>query len=137
MDDLPPGVQIVQAHEHLPRKSSHGGKGHPAVPEGLDETEEVVAQHLEDHADVGPVRPRVLEPVQEAHAVPLVVGVPLCDLGKELDLVAGGLGVVRGRLLDFQGRCFSFWLDWRGRESEREREREREKEREKKGGGGG
>lgn len=104
MDDAQPRVQVVEPDEHLPRQRPHRGEGHPAVAERLDQAQKIVPKHLEDHADVRAVGPRVLEPVEQADAVTLAAGVALRDLRQELDLVPRGLRVVGRRLLDFEGR---------------------------------
>ena len=71
----------------------------------LDQAEQVLAQHLEDHADVGAIGAFVFEGVEEGDDVlaPGVVGLGLDDLAEQLDLVDGGLGVVGGRAYDLEG----------------------------------
>ena len=60
--------------------------------------------HLEDHAHVAAVRAEVLEGVQQAHAVRLVVRVARGQLRQQRDLVTRGLCVVRRALLDLRSR---------------------------------
>lgn len=76
-------------------------QGDPLVLTPDDELEEVVAQHLEHHADVGPVDPVDFEIVKELdRLLTLGVGfVALADAAEEFDLVQRRLCVV-GRALD-------------------------------------
>ena len=65
----------------------------------LDQTQQVLAEHLKDHAHVDTVGSLVLEEVKQADDVLLsgMIRLGLHDLVQELDLVDGRLGVVCGR----------------------------------------
>jgi len=60
------------------------------------------ATHVKHHAHVPPVRPHVVEAVQQLDAVLGVAGVARADLRQQLDLVARRLRVVLGALLHLQ-----------------------------------
>ena len=98
VDDAAFPVEVVQTQQHLLRDLFDEGHGDSSVVPPFDQTQEILPQHLEDHADVGSVGALVLKRVQEADDVLAagVVGIRLDDLIKELDLVDGGLGVVGG-----------------------------------------
>lgn len=75
----------------------------------LDEAEQVLAQDLEDHADMDSVGPTVLERVEQADdmSAARMVRVGTVYAVEELDLVYGGLCVVGGRAHDFEGDVFA------------------------------
>lgn len=104
VDDAALAVQVVQAEQDLLGNLLHEGDGDAAVVPALDQAQQVLAQHLEDHADVGAVGALVLEGVEEGDDVlaPGVVGLGLDDLAEQLDLVDGGLGVVCRRAHDLE-----------------------------------
>ena len=105
VDDATLAVQIVQAKQDLLGDLLHEGDGDAPVVPALDQAQQVLAQHLEDHADVGAIGAFVFEGVEEGHDVlaARVVGLGLDDLAEQLDLIDGGLGVVRGRAHDLEG----------------------------------
>ena len=123
MDDAAAAVHVVEAHENLLGDLLDEGHGNALVLVPLDEPEQILAEDLEDHADVRAVRALVSEVVQERDDVRLArvrlrrrqrwVRVlrrrgywrvrgrdePL----EELDLVQRGLCVSRRRFDDLEG----------------------------------
>ncbi len=71
----------------------------------FDQAQQILAKHLEHHADVDAVGTFVLEGIQQADDMFLagMVGVGLDDLLQQLNLIDGGLGVMGGGTDDFEG----------------------------------
>lgn len=65
MDDAASGVEVVEAEEDLLGDLADDVLWHAAVLVALDEAEQVFAEHLEHHADVGAVGTVVSEVVEE------------------------------------------------------------------------
>ena len=127
MDDAAAAVHIIQPKQYLLRDLLHEVHRHALVLVALDEPEQILAQHLEHHADVRPVRALVPEVVQERdHVRPprvrlrggrqrgrvRVLGGGQDGGGRgggrdepleELDLVQRGFGVSGRGLDDFEG----------------------------------
>jgi len=105
VDDAALAVQVVQAEQHLLGDLLDQRHGDAAVVPALDQAQQVLTQHLEDHADVDAIGALVLERVEQADDVLAagVVGVGLDDALEQLDLVDGSLGVVGGGAHDLEG----------------------------------
>lgn len=109
MNDAALPVQVVKAQEDLfcdLLDKRH--RNSPMVP-FLDQAQQIFTQDLENHTDVCSVWAFVFEGVEEANDVFSAGVVGLCrnDALQELDLVDGGLGVVRSGTDDFERDMFS------------------------------
>jgi len=105
VNDLALGVKIVEPLQDLLHDELDVEKGDALVVTPDDKLEEVVAEHLEDHADVGSVDAADLEIVQKLYApFPEWISlVALSDALEQLDFVEGRLGVVRRALHHLEG----------------------------------
>lgn len=105
VDDAALAVQVVEAKQDLFGDLLHQRHGDTAVVPSLNQAEQVLAQYLKDHADVGAVGALVLKRVEEAHDMLAagMLGLGLDDAVEELDLVDGRLGVVGGGTDDLEG----------------------------------
>jgi len=105
VNDLALGVKIVEPLQDLLHDELDVEKGDALVVTPDDKLEEVVAEHLEDHADVGSVDAANLEIVQKLYApFPEWISlVALSDALEQLDFVEGRLGVVRRALHHLEG----------------------------------
>ena len=97
VDDAATAVHVVESEEDLLRDLLDKVHGHALVLVSLDESEQVLAQDLEDHADVGAVRPLVSEVVEERNDVRFA---RMCLRGRE-----GRVRVLEGRLGRGRGGC--------------------------------
>jgi hypothetical protein len=88
-DRLAPGVAPLQHH-------------HPLRHQRLDERQQIVAQILEHHTHMSPVRPRVLEVVHELHHPASILRVPIRNLLQDCDLILRRLRVMLRVLLHLQ-----------------------------------
>ena len=61
VDDTALAVEVVEAEEHLLCDLLDQGHGYAAVIPSLDQAQEILAQHLKDHADVDAVGALVVE----------------------------------------------------------------------------
>ena len=105
VDDAALAVEVVEAEQHLLCDLLDERHGDAPVVPSLDQAQQVLAEDLEDHADVDAVGALVVERVEQADDV-LAAGVGLLgvdDLLQQLDLVEGGLGVVGGGAHDLEG----------------------------------
>lgn len=108
MNDATLPVQIVKAEQDLFRDLLHQRhRNAPMIP-FLDQTQQVFAQDLENHTYVCTIGSFVFERVEETDDVfsAGVIGLRRNDPLQELDLVDGGLGVVRGGTNDFERDMF-------------------------------
>ena len=104
MDDAAFPMHVVQTQQDLFCDLLDQRHGDAAMIPPFDQTQEILAQDLEDHANVHAVGTAMLERVEQAdHVSPTrVAGFRLDDLVEEFDLVDGGFGVVGGGSDDFQ-----------------------------------
>ena len=105
VDDAALAVEVVEAEQHLLCDLLDERHGDAPVVPSLDQAQQVLAEDLEDHADVDAVGALVVERVEQADDVG-AAGVGLLridDLLQQLDLVQGGLGVVGGGAHDLEG----------------------------------
>jgi hypothetical protein len=104
VNDAALAVDVVETEEDLLGDLLADVVGNAAVVVTLDQPEEVLTQHLENHADVVPVRPAMCEVVEEGNDVSStgVGGVGLDDSLKKLDLVERRFCVVSCRLDDLE-----------------------------------
>ena len=65
MNDPATPMHVVESHEYLLRDLLDEVHGDAFVLVALDETEQILAQHFEDHADVRAVGPLMAEMVEE------------------------------------------------------------------------
>lgn len=107
VDDAADPVHVIQTQQNLLRDllDDRGRDALGLVP--LDESQEVLAEHLEDHADVRSVGALVLEVVEEGDDVVgswvrLFESWGFDEPLEELDLVQSGLGVAWCGLDDFK-----------------------------------
>lgn len=105
VDDAALAVEVVEAEQDLLCDLLDEGHGDAAVVPPLDQTEQVLSEHLKHHADVDAIGALVVEGVEEADDMGAagVVLVGVDDLLEQLDLVEGGLGVVGGGSHDLEG----------------------------------
>ena len=98
-------MHIIQPQQYLLRNLLHDMHRDALILVPPDQAEEILAEDLEDHADVGAVGPAVAEVVEEADdmAAAGVGGVGGDDALEELDLVEGCLCVTRCGLYDLEG----------------------------------
>lgn len=98
VNDAALAVEVVEAEEDLLGDLlDQGHRDSPVVP-ALNESKQVLAENLEDHADMRSVGPLVLKRVEEADDVLAagMVGLGLDDAVEKLNLVDCRLGVVGG-----------------------------------------
>jgi len=109
VDNAAFAVEVVEAKEDLLCDLLDQGHGDAAVVPPLDQAQQVLAQHLKDHADVDAVGPLVVEGVEQADDVLAAGMVLVCvdDLLEQLDLVEGRLGVVGGGAHDLEGNVLA------------------------------
>jgi hypothetical protein len=96
-------VQVVQGVKHLTCNVANNIKGNAPIPEVLYERKQVVTQHLEHHAHVAAMGTHMSKSVQKPTAAVLIIQIAISNFCEDLYFISGCLGVVRGRLLDFEG----------------------------------
>lgn len=104
MDDATFAMEIVESQQDLFGDLLDKIHRNAAVVPPLDQAEQVLAQNLENHANVGSVGALVFERVEKADNVfPAgMVRLGLNNLIEKLDLIDGGFGVVGGRTDDLE-----------------------------------
>jgi len=124
VDDAAASMHVVQAEEDLLADLAHESDWDALGLMSFDETKEVLAQDLEDHADVDTIWTLVLEMVEERDDVRTAeVGLVGRDEALEkLDFVEGGLSVSGSGFDDLKsdvavhpGLEMSIRSSWRGR----------------------
>lgn len=108
MDDSAFAMHVVQTQKHLFCNLLDQRHGNATMVPALDQTEQILTQDLEDHADVDAVRTLVLEGVKQTDDMFAagVGGLGLDDAGEQFDFIDGGFGVVGGGANDFKGDVF-------------------------------
>lgn len=104
MNDSALVVQVVETEKDLLGDLLDNVLRHTSMLISLDQAQEVLAEHLEDHAHVRSVGTGVTEVVDEADDVTSsgVRGGRIDDSLQQLNFVQGGFGVVVIRLDDFE-----------------------------------
>lgn len=96
MDDAALPVEIIQSEQHLLGDLLHKRHGNTSVVPALNQTQQVLTQHLKDHTYVNAVGSFVFEGVQQTHNMlaARVGGFRLDDPIEELDFVDRGLSIM-------------------------------------------
>ena len=97
-------MQVVETEQDLLGDLLNDVRRNSSMLIPLDESEQVLSQDLEDHANVRSVGTGVTEVIEELNDVPptWVVGIRSNQTLKELDLVESRFGVVSIRLDDLE-----------------------------------
>jgi hypothetical protein len=109
MDNATLAMEVIQTKHHLLGDLLHEGHGNPAVVPTLNQTQQVLSEDLENHADVDTIRALVFEGVEQTDDM-LATGmgrVGLNDAIQQFDFIDGGFGVVGGGTNDFQRDVFA------------------------------
>jgi len=75
----------------------------------FDQAEKIFPQDFEDHTDMDPIRPFVLEGVKEADDISSARMIRVCldNFVQQLDFINGGFSVMRSGSDDFEGNVFA------------------------------
>lgn len=104
MYDAAVPMEVIQTKQNLFCNLFDQGHGYASVIPPLDQAKKILAQNLEDHADMSAVWSFMLEGIQQTDNVLFagMIRVGLDDLLQKLDLVDGRLGVMSGGPDHFQ-----------------------------------
>lgn len=109
MDNAALSMEVVESEENLLRNLLDERHGDATVVPTLNETEQIFAQDLEDHAYMGAVGTVVLEGIKEADdmSTAWMVGLRLDYFAEKLYLIDGRLGVMGSGSNNFEGDMFA------------------------------
>lgn len=98
VNDTALAMKVIQTKHHLLGDLLDEGHGDPAVVPTLNQTQQVLSEDLENHADVDPVGALVFEGVKETDDMFAtgMGGLGLDDAIQQFDFIDGGFGVVGG-----------------------------------------
>lgn len=98
-------MHVIQTQEDLFCDLFDQRHGNAAVVPALNQTQQVLTQYLEDHADVSPIGTLVFEGVEQTDDMfpTRMVRVGFDDAAEKLNFIDGGFGIMSGGADDFKG----------------------------------